>query len=240
MQRRSGGRPFSPQDIIVEMNRVGTAYPEGTIRAEVTSRMCVNAPDNHGTTWPDLRRVGRGLYLLNQPSTPWHQTQQARPQRGPRTPDREASHVEREAWPWEGAVQALFTRYLQQRGWTVTGAVDTATRARGVDVLAENGSRRLGAEVKGWPSTSYADPRRASEEKRTHPSTQAGHWFAQALMKGIMLLDSHPGYESIVVLPDFVRYRDLAARTRSGRAAADVHALFVDADGRTNSDLWTP
>ena len=35
-----------------------------------------------------------------------------------------------------------------------------------------------------------------------------------------MLLDSHPGYESLVVVPDYPRYRDLAHRTRTGRAAA--------------------
>jgi hypothetical protein len=109
-----------------------------------------------------------------------------------------------------------------------------------VDVLAVKGSRRLGAEVKGWPSAGYADPRRAAEAKRTQPSTQAGHWFSQALCKAIMLLDSHPGYESLMVLPDYPRYRNLAQRTRTGRRAANFHLVLLTAGGAYSSDSWTP
>ena len=46
-----------------------------------------------------------------------------------------------------------------------------------------------------------------------------------------MLLDSHPGHESLMVLPDYPRYRDLAIRTRTGRHAAAVHVVFLNADG---------
>ncbi|RSM48482.1 hypothetical protein DMB66_46210, partial [Actinoplanes sp. ATCC 53533] len=90
-------------------------------------------------------------------------------------------------WPWEGAVQAVFVDALQHHEWLITATADTATKAPGVDVLAIKGNRQLGAEVKGWPSTGYADPRRAAEVKRTQPSTQAGHWFSQALCKAVML-----------------------------------------------------
>ena len=143
-------------------------------------------------------------------------------------------------WPWEGHVQSLFAAYLHSHGWLVTAMADTATKAPGVDVLARRAERRLGAEVKGFPSVGYADPRRAAETKKTQPSTQAGHWFSQALMKAMMLLDSHPGHESLIVLPDHPRYHDLARRTRRGRVAAEVHVVFVSADGSAGSDTWTP
>jgi hypothetical protein len=117
---------------------------------------------------------------------------------------------------------------------------DTATKARRVDVLAVKDARRLGAEVKGWPTDGYADPRRAGEIKPTPPSTQAGHWFSQALFKAIMLLDSHPDHESLMVLPDYPRYRDLATRTRTGRHAAAVHVVLLNADGTFEGDGWTP
>lgn len=137
-------------------------------------------------------------------------------------------------------MQSLFAAYLHSHGWLVTAMADTATKAPGVDVLASKEGRRVGAEVKGFPSVGYADPRRASEIKKTQPSTQAGHWFSQALMKAVMLLDSHPGHETLMVLPDYPRYRDLAQRTRQGRAAAGVHVVFVDADGSGRSDTWSP
>lgn len=152
-----------------------------------------------------------------------------------------ASHTAgAQGWPWEGTVQAVFGAFLNGQGWLVTSMADTATKAHGVDLLARKGERRLGAEVKGWPSVGYADPRRAHEVKRTQPTTQAGHWFSQALMKALMLLDSHPDHESLVVLPDYPRYRDLAERTRTGRAAAQVHVVLVSPEGTAGSTTWSP
>jgi len=144
------------------------------------------------------------------------------------------------AWPWEGAVQTVFSGFLEQHGWIVTAMAGTASRERGVGLRAAKGPRRLGAEVKGWPSEEYADPRRAGETKRTQPSTQAGHWFSQALFKAMLLLDSDPGAESLMVLPDFPRYRDLAMRTRTGRRAADLHVVLLGPDGGYVSDSWYP
>ncbi len=143
-------------------------------------------------------------------------------------------------WPWEGAVQAVFVDILERCGWQITATADTATKAPGVDVLAVNGERRLGAEVKGWPSDGYADPRRAAEVKPTPPSTQAGHWFSQALFKAMLLLDSHPGHESVMVLPDFPRYRDLTNRTTTGRRAAGIHVVLLRPDGTFAAQRWSP
>jgi hypothetical protein len=145
-----------------------------------------------------------------------------------------------DGWPWEGSVQATFGRMLYQHGWSITSMADTAAKATGVDVLATKGSRRLGAEVKGWPSTTYADPRRADEVKPTQPSTQAHHWFTQALGKAMMLLDDNPGLESLMVLPDYPRYRTLAARTRTGRRAAGIHVVLLTSEGGFTSETWTP
>lgn len=229
LQTRNGGKPVSPIEIIREMNRVGTTYSDSTIGTHVVSAMCVNAPDNHAKTWPDLRRVGRGQYVLNEEAT-------VAP-----TPARDGSkfiHHDPRAWPWEGAVQEVFATYLREHGWSITGMADTATKAHGVDLLALKGDRLLGAEVKGWPSKGYADLRRAHEVKKTQPTNQAVHWFSQALMTALMLLDSHPDHESLVVLPDYPRYRDLTARTVTGRTAAGVHVVFVQPVGSAESDSW--
>lgn len=146
----------------------------------------------------------------------------------PRVAGGSPSDQDPRAWPWEGEVQQAFSDWLRLEGWEILSSADTATKAHGVDVVARKGDRQLGAEAKGWPSEGYADPRRAAETKRTRPTTQAGHWYSQALMKAIMLLDSHPGYESLVVVPDYPRYRDLARRTQRGRAAAGIHVVFME------------
>lgn len=61
---RAPGATFSPQDVIDELTQMGTDLAESTIRTHITSRMCGDAPDNHGTTYDDLERVERGVYRL--------------------------------------------------------------------------------------------------------------------------------------------------------------------------------
>jgi hypothetical protein len=80
-------------------------------------------------------------------------------------------------WPWEGAVQAVFVEFLGSKGWRVDAVADTATKERGVDILATKHGRTLGAEVKGWPSSNYADPRRAYETKRPSRRRRPGIGF---------------------------------------------------------------
>lgn len=225
LMARSGGAPFSPADVVMELARRRSGYAEQTIRTHVVSHM------SSGRDSP-LVRVDRGLYVLRVPTT--SQSTDA-----PTVTGGTATQLER-AWPWEGAVQAIFASVLEEHGWELVSVANTASKAPGVDVLARKGERRLGAEVKGWPSSGYADPRRADEVKRTQPTNQAGHWFAQALMKALMLRDSHPDHESLVVLPDYRRYRDLTGRTTAGRSGAQVHVVLLDSSGQLTSESWTP
>ena len=55
---------FIVQDVVDALNRRGTDVADSTIRTHVTSRMCADAPNNHGTTYNDLDRVDRGTYRL--------------------------------------------------------------------------------------------------------------------------------------------------------------------------------
>jgi hypothetical protein len=229
LMTRNGGMPVSVAEIVSEVGRNGGRYAESTVRTHVTAHMCVNAA--RPPEWPDLRRVDRGLYVPVEPS----QASAATP-----TSPEPAEPSDARSWPWEGAVQAVFVAFLADHGWTVTSAADTASKARGVDVLAVKGDRHLGAEVKGFPSSAYSDPRRAGEVKPTAPTNQAGHWFSQAVTKALMLLDTHPEHESLVVLPNFPRYRDLASRTRTGRRLADVHVVLVSENGVAESESWRP
>jgi len=59
----------------------------------------------------------------------------------------------------------------------------------------------------------------------TRPSTQAGHWFSEALLKAIMLLDSHPDYESLMVLPDFPGPRQAHRIQTGARRLGGTRAL---------------
>lgn len=61
---RAGHGDFSPAEIILQVRRDGYDYADSTIRTHVTSRMCADAPENHGTTYDDLERVAHGRYRM--------------------------------------------------------------------------------------------------------------------------------------------------------------------------------
>lgn len=57
---------FTLMQVIAEVRRNGSRHAESTIRTHVTSRMCADSPDHHGTTFDDLERLDRGRYRLRQ------------------------------------------------------------------------------------------------------------------------------------------------------------------------------
>jgi hypothetical protein len=62
VEGRSADDTFSPQDVIDELRRRGSAYAGSTIRTHVVSRMCANAADHHARVYDDLERVAEGRY----------------------------------------------------------------------------------------------------------------------------------------------------------------------------------
>lgn len=131
----------------------------------------------------------------------------------------------------EASVQARLIAHLIGEGWHIDRAANTATREPGIDVVASKGPRALAVEVKGFPSRSYADPRRAEQIKPTNPLTQARHWYASAMLQAMLARQRHPTYEIAVALPDVATYRSLYERTRVSLADLKVAMYFVSADG---------
>ncbi len=64
LEKETNKIDFKIPEIIECMKIKGTEYKETTIRTHITSRMCANAPDHHGTTYDDLIRTERGKYRL--------------------------------------------------------------------------------------------------------------------------------------------------------------------------------
>jgi hypothetical protein len=62
LRGRLGRDDFTPAEMIDELRRAGSTYADSTIRTEVVSRLCSNAPDNHAVVFNDLERVGHGRY----------------------------------------------------------------------------------------------------------------------------------------------------------------------------------
>lgn len=136
-----------------------------------------------------------------------------------------------EEWHTEASVQAALVTALAAGGWRILSVANTATKQHGIDVIASRGAQTVGVEVKGYPSRAYADPARANAAKRTSPSTQAGHWYAQAVLAAMRLRGKEPTWRSAIALPAFPRYRDLHAETAGSLAAAQIEVWWVDQTG---------
>ncbi|WP_107767029.1 hypothetical protein [Nocardioides terrigena] len=134
-------------------------------------------------------------------------------------------------WHTEANVQASLVTALAAEGWRILSVANTATKEHGIDVIAARNGQTVGVEVKGFPSRGYADPARAGELKRTSPSTQAGHWYSQAVLAAMRLRGKEPTWGSVIALPDFPRYRDLHAETAGSLAAAQIDVWWVDQTG---------
>ncbi len=90
-------------------------------------------------------------------------------------------------WWWEGNVQAAVVRHLAAEGWDIHRVADTSSRERGVDIDAVRGPERLLVEVKGYPSDTYLRGPKEGRRKPTGAALQARHYFAGALLSGLLM-----------------------------------------------------
>ncbi len=58
----TAGGPSSWRRIVGDMGTHDPQCKESTVLTHVTSRMCINAPDSHGSVYGDLVRVDRGMF----------------------------------------------------------------------------------------------------------------------------------------------------------------------------------
>ena len=105
-------------------------------------------------------------------------------------------------WFWEGNIQAEVIKYLAKNNYLIRSVADTASRQTGKDIIAEKENKTLWVSVKGYPR----------ETRRTHPSTQAGHWFKQAIFDIIEYRGEDENVDLGIAFPDFPRYRNLARK----------------------------
>ena len=128
----------------------------------------------------------------------------------------------------EADVQAQIVEHLTRKNWSIVRVANTASREQGIDIIATKRSRTLAIEVKWWPGTAYADPRRSHETKPTAPGLQARHWFSHAVLTALLMANDHQDYEVAIGLPDMPTYRNLHGRIARSLHTLGVTVLFVD------------
>ncbi|MCC6958024.1 MAG: hypothetical protein IT316_14585 [Anaerolineales bacterium] len=125
------------------------------------------------------------------------------------------------AWYWEGNVQAQVIRYLVSHNFKIRSAADTKSRQRGVDIVAERDENQVWISVKGYPKRT----------EKTQPSTQAGHWFKDVIFDMLEYRGENQSIKLGVGLPDFPRYRSLAAKIAWVKPVVDFVYFWVQESG---------
>jgi hypothetical protein len=237
---RRGEAPFSPADVIAEVRAQGSTYPDRTLRTHVISVMCTNSPDHHGAAFHDLRRVGRGQYVLNEAATTTHQPESVESTVEPPPSSAQVSALDEDEW--EGNVQERVAEVLRSEGWTIERMADTASGQQGTDIVASRDQERVHVEVKGWPSELYVRGARAGERKSTRPASQARQWFSHALLKGMLLRSAYPDDRVALAFPDRPTYRSLHSGVSHAAELAGIEIWLVTPTepGRPDGDQRRP
>lgn len=124
-------------------------------------------------------------------------------------------------WFWEGNVQTAVASYLVSQAYAIHALANTATKAPGKDLMAVRNGIRLWITVKGYPNGTI----------KTRPSTQAVHWFKQAVFDIIAYRGEDANAELGLALPDFPRYRALARKITWFQPVAGFAYYWVQENG---------
>jgi len=144
------------------------------------------------------------------------------------------SHEELSYTLSEKATITKIVEHLEKTKYVIEKRNDGEKHERGPDIIACNGEVSLLVEVKGYPSEVYAyttSKHKSGERKPTRPSTQARHWFSQALLQVLLARAKN---DRVVALgfPDNKVYRDYLRRLSELRRLQGIHVFFVESSGK--------
>lgn len=205
----SSSGEFTLDEVLKFLKRKGMQYKESTIRTHVTSRMCANAPDNHGTTFTDLQRMGHGRYRLNRKVTITRTSNSSISDARTNSPSRNVVKKNHDLYALsEDEIKSVLNDWLSADGWQTTIAWG---HRHGIDIEAQKGNLRWLIEVKGPGSR---PPMRVN-------------YFLAILGETLQRMDDNEARYSIA-LPDLPQYRGLWDRLpQLAKERTGISILFV-------------
>ncbi|MFN3649669.1 MAG: hypothetical protein ACK47B_08805 [Armatimonadota bacterium] len=118
----------------------------------------------------------------------------------------------------------MVVQWLQEQGWQVIQAADTAARTPGVDIIARRPpEKELWITVKGHPERSRY--------------VQARHWFAGAVFDLVSYRNQGAERYLALALPDgYTTYSALAVKSGWLKKTMPFTILWVSENGRVRSE----
>lgn len=126
-------------------------------------------------------------------------------------------------WFWEGNVQGRIAFFLEQQGYVIKNLADTQSRQSGKDIIAYHANNlSLWVTVKGFPEN----------KGQTQPTTQARHWFSQAIFDLVCYHGENPTASLALGIPDVGKtYRNLLKKTEWFKKSLPFKVFLVNEDG---------
>jgi len=104
--------------------------------------------------------------------------------------------------------------------------------ARGPDIEARKGKKRLIIETKGFPSDKYVRGPKLGEKKKAHTSLLAKHWFSEAIHSLLKAKSKDRSCSIGLGLPDKPRYRQLISNVSPVLAILKLKCYLVNEKGK--------
>ena len=234
-----GYQEFSPAALIGEAHRLGSSYPDATLRSMIVHHLRVDKGPVSGGT--GFLKVNRGSYRLGTSnesaasSRPSQQTTEITPT--PDTDEDARSSIDGHEWFWEGNIQAAVVRHLATDGWRIRRVADTHSREHGVDIEADRGEISLLIEVKGYPSSTYRGGTNEGQKKTFGVGAQARNYFGNAVLTGLLMRSDNSGARVVLAFPTFETFRALARRSGRPLQQAGIEIWLVDERGVVTEDV---
>ena len=118
---------------------------------------------------------------------------------------------------------------LETEGWKVINL-----HAKSPDGIAVKDEKHLIVEVKGFPSDKYVKEPNKGEKNRTHPNSQAIHWFAEALLQLVVAKSNQNQIDIAMGLPCFDKYNELISSIQNIAKIIDLEFLLVNEKGNVD------
>lgn len=131
----------------------------------------------------------------------------------------------------ENEVVKAVAAYLAQQGWQIVSKCTTSQT--GVDIVAEQNSRRMLVEAKGLTSAS----RTSTNFGRPFYQQQKNHYVASAVMTACELRSREPNAEICLAFADDRVYRNRIAAVQPALSKLGVSVLWVGAAGDVAAEL---
>jgi hypothetical protein len=224
---------FALAEVICEARRLGSTYPDVTLRSMVSHHLRIDKGIVVGGV--GFFQVSRGFYRLasSDESPVTEQVVRSTVSTSDRTTEeRTPTPGDGYEWFWEGNVQATLVRHLVNDGWRIRRVADTHSREHGVDIEADRNGVTLLVEVKGYPSATYLKGPNEGQKKNFGVGAQARTYFGNAVLTGLLMRSDNSDARVVLVFPALETFRALARRSALPLDRAGIEIWLVDDSGQ--------